>query len=111
MGLKSKKAVLSAIRGEESGMNNYKILVYEVETEDGGRVDKMHEDETHSKKDALQIYKNLSDNLKSHNYLWNLENKYKEIEYLIYLYKNFKVIKRSIIKKKERGSIDKTRNI
>lgn len=84
-------------------MNNYKILVYEVEAADGGRVDKMHEDEAHSKKEALQIYKSLTDNFKSLNYSRNLKNKYKEVEYLVYLYKNFKVIKRSIVKKKEIG--------
>lgn len=105
IGIKKVKSCPIGYTGrEESCMNNYKILVYEIEVEDGGRVDKTHEDEVHSKKEALQIYKALSDNLKSHNYSWNLENKYKEVEYLIYLYQDFKVIKRGIIKKKERGA-------
>lgn len=66
-------------------MNNYKILVYHIDVEDGGYINKVDEDETHSKKEAVQIYEGLKVFYKSDNYFfWSTENEYNEIEYLIY---------------------------
>lgn len=82
-------------------MKKYKIIVYEVDVEDGGRVDKILEDDFTTKKSALEYYKNVQRNEERYNFCWNLPGKYEEVEILIYLYSNFKVLKRSIIKKRE----------
>lgn len=112
MGITIKTADLSAIRGEKrinpEGLMNrhrYVVIVYEVEAEDGGRVDVTRRDDFTIKKSALEYYKNVQRNEENHNFHWNLPGKYKEVEILIYLYEDFKVIKRSIIKK--RGAIQK----
>lgn len=84
-------------------MKSYNIRVYEVEAEEGGLVDKKNEYNTSTKKDALELYKNIIKSEERHNYFWNLSTKYKEVEILIYLYQDFKVIKRAIVRKKTAG--------
>lgn len=82
-------------------MKTYKIIAYEVVVEEFGIVTKVLEDDFTTKKSALEYYKNVQHNEEKHNFYWNLKGKYKEVEILIYLYKDFKIIKRSIIKKRE----------
>lgn len=80
---------------------NYKVIVYEVEVEEFGMVTKTLEDDFTTKKIALEYYKNVQRNEERHIFFfWNPPEKYKEVEILIYLYQDFKVIKRTIIKKK-----------
>lgn len=79
---------------------NYKVIVYEVEIENGGRINKKFDDDFYTKKGALKYYKRITREEEMRNFFWNLCNKFKEVELLIYLYQDFKVIKRSIIKKK-----------
>jgi hypothetical protein len=84
-------------------MKKYKIIAYEVEAEEGGRVDRIFKSDFSKKKDGLDCYKKLKIEEEKLNYYWNLTDKYKEVEILIYLYEDFKVIKRSIVKKKDGG--------
>lgn len=91
-------------------MNNkhrYTVLVYEMEAEDGGRVYVTQRDDFTTKQSALEYYKNVQRNEERHNFYWNLSGKYKEVEILIYLYEDFKVIKRSIIKKRGGEALQK----
>ena len=85
--------------------HRYSVIKYEAEVEDGGRVDVICRDDFTKKKTALEYYKSMILNEEKHNFFWNLDGKYKEVEILIYLYQDFKVIKRSIIKK--RGATQK----
>lgn len=70
---------------------------------------KKFDDDFSTKKGALKYYKRITREEEMRNFFWNLCNKFKEVELcnkfkevevLIYLYQDFKVIKRSIIKKK-----------
>lgn len=85
-------------------MKTYKVIVYEVEAEEYGMVTKTIEDDFATKKSALEYYKNVQRNEEKHNFYWNLSEKYKEVEILIYLYQDFKVIKRAVVRKKDGGS-------
>lgn len=64
----------------------------------------MISDDFTTKKDALEYFKNTMRNEEKYNHFWNLSNKYKEIEILVYLYKDYRVIKRAIVKKKEEAA-------
>lgn len=81
----------------------FTILLYNLNIKNYGVITKRFEQQFKYKKDAINCYNTLKNEIEKRNF-WGLSDKYEQRENLIYLYRDKKVIKRMIIKKKERGS-------